>query len=136
MKKTLIAIVMSLVMVGVMAGPVLAATQKMSLNQLGVDPDPGSGFVVFSNNSGPNNMNVQMSLKGALPNTDYVVYCALEGDSDVPLATITTNAKGNANFHYSVYVPSNKKPRGLGLTRDGVWKFGTGWVIGLPFKYK
>jgi len=107
------------------AGIALAKAVKVDLNPIGVDP--GGGFVVFNNTSGPENVQVQMSLKGALPNTDYDVIVHV-GGPDTHVATITTNAKGNANFHYSGSadpVPGNWV--GLGLKREG-WQFGTGQV--------
>ena len=108
------------------AGVALAKAVKVDLNPIGVDP--GGGFVVFNNTSGPENVQVQMSLKGALPNTDYDVIVHV-GGPDTYVATITTNAKGNANFHYSGSadpVPGNWV--GLGLKREGAWQFGTGQV--------
>ena len=108
------------------AGIALAKAVKADLNPIGVDP--GGGFVVFNNTSGPENVQVQMSLKGALPNTDYDVIVHV-GGPDTYVATITTNAKGNANFHYSGSadpVPENWV--GLGLKREGAWQFGTGQV--------
>lgn len=110
------------------AGIALAAAVKVDLNPISVgDQDPGGGFVVFNNTSGPENVQVQMSLKGALPNTDYDVIVHV-GGPDTYVATITTNAEGNANFHYSGSadpVPGNWV--GLGLKR-GAWQFGTGQV--------
>jgi len=108
------------------AGIALAKAVKADLNPIGADP--GGGFVVFNNTSGPENVQVQMSLKGALPNTDYDVIVHV-GGSDTYVATITTNAKGNANFHYSGSadpVPENWV--GLGLKREGAWQFGVGQV--------
>ena len=105
------------------AGIALAKAVKVDLNPIGVDP--GGGFVVFNNTSGPENVQVQMSLKGALPNTDYDVIVHI-GAPDTYVATITTNAKGNANFHYSGSVASGEQQVGLGLKREGAWQFGTG----------
>ncbi len=108
------------------AGIALAKAVKVDLNPIGVDS--GGGFVVFNNTSGPENVQVQMSLKGALPNTDYDVFVHIDGP-DTYVATITTNAMGNANFHYSGSadpVPGNWV--GLGLKREGAWQFGTGQV--------
>ena len=108
------------------AGVALAKAVKVELNPIG--DDPGGGFVIFNDTSGPENVQVQMSLKGALPKTDYDVIVHV-GGPDTYVATITTNAKGNANFHYSGSadpVPGNWV--GLGLKRAGEWQFGTGKV--------
>lgn len=108
------------------AGVALAKAVKVELNPIG--DDLGGGFVIFNDTSGPENVQVQMSLKGALPKTDYDVIVHV-GGPDTYVATITTNAKGNANFHYSGStdpVPGNWV--GLALKRDGAWQFGTGQV--------
>jgi len=105
------------------AGIALAKAVKVELNQIG--SDPGGGFVIFNNTSGPENVQIQMSLKGALPKTDYDVIVHI-GAPDAYVATVTTNAKGNANFHYGGSVASGDQKVGLGLKRDGDWQFGTG----------
>jgi hypothetical protein len=109
-----------------LGGIALAKAVKAELNPIGIDP--GCGFVIFNDTSGPENVQVQMSLKGALPCTEYDVIVHV-GGPDTYVATITTNAKGNANFHYSGSadpVPGNWV--GLGLKREGAWQFGTGMV--------
>ena len=109
-----------------LGGIALAKAVKVELNPISVDP--GCGFVIFNNTSGPENVQVQMSLKGALPLTEYDVIVHV-GGPDTYVATITTNVKGNANFHYSGSadpVPGNWV--GLGLKREGAWQFGTGMV--------
>jgi len=109
-----------------LGGIALAKAVKAELSPIGVDP--GYGFVIFNDTSGPENVQVQMSLKGALPYTEYDVIVHV-GGPDTYVATITTNAKGNANFHYSGSadpVPGNWV--GLGLKREGAWQFGTGMV--------
>ena len=111
-----------------LGGIALAKAVKVELNPISVDP--GCGFVIFNNTSGPENVQIQMSLKGALPKTDYDVIVHING-SDTYVATVTTNAKGNANFHYS-YSRTGKHV-GLGLKREGAWRFGTG-LLELSFK--
>lgn len=109
-----------------LGGITLAKALKVELNPIGTDP--GGGFVIFNDTSGPDNVQIQMSLKGALPYTDYDVIVHI-GAPDTYVATVTTNAKGNANFHYSGSVASGDQLVGLGLMRDGVWQFGTGLLI-------
>lgn len=122
LRKKLVLICLATVVLCV-AGIALAKAAKVELNQIGVDP--GGGFVIFNDTSGPENVQIQMSLKGALPKTDYDVIVHI-GAPDVYVATVTTNAKGNANFHYSASVASGEQQVGLGLKRGGVWQFGTG----------
>ena len=122
-RSTLVCLTAVVLCVG---GIALAKAVKVELNPIGTDP--GGGFVIFNNTSGPENVQVQMSLKGALPNTDYDVIVHV-GGPDTYIAIITTNAKGNANFHYSGYAdPILGDWVGLGLKREGAWQFGTGTV--------
>lgn len=127
MKKLLIALAICLIVVFIMGGPVLAKAEKVPLNQIG--SDPGGGFVVFNDTSGPNNVQLQMSLKGALAKTTYDVIVHING-SDTLVGTVTTNKKGNANFHWSwSEAGSGTRRLGLGLKREGQWQFGTGGVF-------
>jgi hypothetical protein len=107
-----------------LGGITLAKALKVKLNPIGTDP--GGGFVIFNDTSGgPYNVQIQMSLKGAKPNTNYDVIVHI-GAPDTHVATVTTNAKGNANLHYSSSVASGDQQVGLGLKREGEWQFGTG----------
>ena len=127
MKKLLIALAICLVVVGIMGGPVLAKAQKVPLNPIGTDS--GGGFVVFNDTSGPNNVQLQMSLKGAEPEAVYDVIVHMNG-KDTFVGTVTTNKKGNANFHWSwSEAGSGTRRLGLGLKREGQWQFGTGGVF-------
>jgi uncharacterized membrane protein len=123
MKRIAIALVLSLLLVATLSGVALAKAEKVTLNQIG--SDNGGGFVVFNDTSGPDNVQIEMSLKGALANTDYDVIVHI-GAPDTYVATITTNTQGNANFHYSASVAPGDQLVGLGLKRAGVWQFGTG----------
>lgn len=124
--KKVIAIALAVVLLlTVGSGVALAKAQKLDLNEIGTDS--GSGFVIFNDNSGPNNVNIQMSLKRAEPNTEYDVYVHV-GAPDAYVATVKTNRKGNVNFHYSGSVASGDQLVGLGLKRAGEWQFGTGLV--------
>jgi hypothetical protein len=126
MKRILIALALCLVMIGLIVSPAGAAATKVTLNAIGADP--GSGFVVFNNTSGPNTVQLEMSLKGAPANTTYEVYVQL-GLGDTLVGTVTTNKAGNANFHYEgVYDPQVYTWVGLGLMKGGVYQFGTGMV--------
>ena len=125
MKKIAVALALGAIVVGTMTVPALAAAQKVPLNPIG--SDPGGGFVVFNDTSGPDNLQVQLSLKGAMSNATYDVIVRVSG-VDVLVGTITTNKKGNANFHWSGSTAPGVGSTGLGLKRAGVWQFGTGGV--------
>ena len=104
MKKihvTLIALALAAAMLALIAVPALAKAQKVNLDKaVGA---PGGGFVVFNGPAGNNQFVCELSLKGVEPNTAYDVYL------DIPplgvfgwlIATITTNAAGNANLHHN-----------------------------------
>lgn len=117
--KKLMAITLALVMVlTIGAAPVMAAAQKVDL--VSSSTDPGSGFVVLNNSTG--GAELQVSLKGAMSKADYEVLIG-DGANWMSLGTMTTNGKGNANFHmnfkdvesgeYDVVVAINR----LGTTR-------------------
>lgn len=123
-KRFVIVLALCLAVVGVMAAPAMASALKVPLNPIGTDP--GGGFVIFNDTSGPDNLQIQMSLKGALPNSTYEVYVNT-GGSDFLAGTVTTNPQGNANFHFSGSWTGPASTVGLGLQRPhGVWQFGTG----------
>lgn len=125
MKKIAIAVALSLLVVGIMAGPVLAKADKLPLNAIG--SDTGDGFVIFNDNSGADNLQIEMSLKGAMPNATYDVIVRVSG-VDTPVGTVTTNRQGNANFHWSGSTAPGVGSTGLGLKRAEAWQFGTGGV--------
>ena len=136
-KKIAIAVALCLVIVGIMAAPVFAAAQKVELRA--ISSDPGRGFVIATACQGPltedpytgvwskGASHMQLSLKGAMPETVYDVYIhisLLPPGVWVPIATITTNVQGNANLHMI--------KRGIApvtydveyaLNRDGVTRF-------------
>ena len=103
MKKILIALALCLVAVGLIVSPAMAAAQKVDLAPIaGLN---GGGFVIFNNSSGPNNLEVTVSLKGAAANT-YGVFLFVDGVwyGGAPVGAITPNKQGNANFHINVAV--------------------------------
>ncbi len=72
-----------------------------------------------------NNLRIEMSLKGAVAKTTYDVYVHIDGP-DTLVGTVTTNAQGNANFHWRGSVGPGLREAGLGLQRAAAWQFGTG----------
>jgi hypothetical protein len=125
MKKVAIALVLSLLLVGIVAVPALAQADKVPLNAIG--SDTGGGFVIFNNTSGPDNLQIEMSLKGAMPNVTYDVIVRVSG-VDTPVGSVTTNKQGNANFHWSGSTAPGVGSTGFGLKREGSFQFGTGGV--------
>jgi len=127
--KKLIAIALAVVLVlTVGSGVALAKAQKVDLNPYddgGAGFDPGTGFVVLNNSTG--GAELQVSLKGAVANDDYYVY--ISGDSGVSwdlLGTMTTNGKGNANFHMNWKdVPAGTYTVEVALNRVGATRFMT-----------
>jgi hypothetical protein len=127
MKKLAIALIFGLVVSVIVAAPALAAAQKVPLNPIGTGP--GNGFVVFNDTKGPQNVQIQMSLKQALPKTAYdvVVYLGAADPGSV-VGTVTTNVQGNANFSYKGSVALGPQQVALELQRGAVPQFGTGPV--------
>jgi hypothetical protein len=111
--------------VGIMAGPALAQADKVPLNAIG--SDTGGGFVIFHNTSGADNLQIEMSLKGAMPRATYDVVVRVSG-ADTLVGSLTTNKQGNANFHWSRSTAPGVGSTGLGLQRAEIWEFGTGGV--------
>jgi len=107
MKRLVIALGASLLMVAALVSPALGAAQKVNLVPAAAFPSaPGGGFVVFNNSAGPNNLHVTVALKGVSPSTAYRIYLFVDttasGGVDgigKPLATVITNRQGNATFH-------------------------------------
>jgi hypothetical protein len=111
MKKTMIAVVLSLALVALVAAPLMAAAQKANLVPCPINyPNPaalppGGGFVVFNNSAGPNNLEMTVALKGVMPNTEYDIYLGVDvWGTPGKVGTVTTNAQGNANFHLNTAV--------------------------------
>lgn len=135
MKKVLRVLIIALALVGVLVIPALAAkggqgkgAQKVTLIPYPGGTDPGGGFVIFNDTSGPDNVQTQMSLKGAPANTVYDVWVMIN-DVITHVGTVTTNPKGNANFHCSYSeAGSGVQKLGLALWRGG-WQFHTDTVF-------
>lgn len=109
MKRTTIAVVLSLVLVALIAVPVWAAAQKANLVACPINYPAGlagGGFVIFNNSAGPNNLEITLSLKGAAPNTTFNVYLGVDSwaTGSALVGTVTTNKQGNGNFHLNTAV--------------------------------
>jgi hypothetical protein len=113
MKKVIISLAVSLVMLALISILVLAQAQKVDLVK--TNPAlPGGGFVVFNAPAGNNQFECELALKGVAPNTTYTVLLDLPGWGIVgwPLGTITTNSAGNANLHHNCPVSDAYFPPG------------------------
>ena len=133
MKKILIVVVLSLLMVSVMAVPALAAAQKVALMPFAGQEDPsGSGFVVWNNSSGgvDGGAELTVSLKGAVPAADYEVFKGIPvWPWYLPIGTMTTNRQGNANFHMVIKdMPAGTYHVRIALNREGFTRFLTDFV--------
>lgn len=72
MKKIFIAFALCLLMVGLIACPAFAATQKVQMTNL--NGNSGTGYATFITNQGDNELVVNVTLKGAFINTKYYAY--------------------------------------------------------------
>lgn len=132
MRRTTIAVVLSLVVVAMIAVPVMAAAQKLGLTPIaGLS---GSGFVVINSSSGPNNMELTVSLKGAPANTTYEVWLEVDGQPTLgpAVGTFTTNKQGNGNFHINMQMAPGTYDLGIDLAQSGADRFLTSNVYGAP----
>jgi hypothetical protein len=109
-KKILLASLLSIIAIGILAVPAMAAAQKVDLvacplNYPGATQPPGGAFVVFNNSAGPNNLEMTVALKGVLPSTEYDIYLGVDSwGTPGKVGTVLTNPKGNANFHLNTAV--------------------------------
>ncbi len=143
MKRTTIAVVLSLVLVALIAVPVLAAAKKLALAPIATLPG-GRGFVVINSSSGPNNTELTVSLKGAAANTTYEVWLeSLETKSQPaipasmpwitnPVGTFTTNGQGNGNFHINLRIAPGTYDLGIDVAIEGADQYLTSNVYGDP----
>lgn len=132
MKRIAIALVTCVVIVSMTAAPVLAAAQKVELEECPlnypnceVDPatcPPGGGFVIYNNPAGEgHNLELTVSLKGVEPNTAYDIYFFVDGVwyDGAKIATVITNPKGNANFHISGLLSEGQHVLAIDVTKEG-----------------
>jgi len=93
MKKVLLALALCLVIAGLIATPAFAATQKVPLTVT-----TGASYATFITNQGDNELVINVTLKGALPNAKYGVYLIFDNPislGNLTLGSLTTNSKGN-----------------------------------------
>ena len=126
MKKTIIEVALVLAIVALVAIPVMAAAQKVSLVACPrnypdtVTPPPGGGFVIFNNTSGRNNLILTLALKGVEPDTAYDIYLGVDvWGTPGKVGTITTDAEGNANFHLNTSVAPGTHTLNVDVTLNG-----------------
>jgi hypothetical protein len=135
MKKLAVTLGMALLMGSLLATPVFAAAQRVTLApcadvQVVGCADAkgvlhGGGFVVFNNTSGPDNLLVTVSLKGVEPSRAFDIYLFVDSASasvagfGKPLGTVTTNRQGNATFHGTWKVLMGVHDLGLDIVYHG-----------------
>src|SRR5512136_1204306 len=90
MKKILIALALCLVMVGLMAAPAFAATQRVELERF---PGVTAGYATFTTNQGDRALVVGITVTNATARAKYRVYL-FEGAVNSTLGYLTTNNKG------------------------------------------
>ena len=116
-----------LLMVIVFATSVCGKAQKVDLvicplNYPGPDYPLGGGFVIFNNSSGTeHNLELTVSLKGVEANTEYDIYLFVDGVGTypVPQGSVTSNKKGNVNFHMNVLLAPGEHILALDVTLAG-----------------
>jgi len=116
-----------LLMVVVSATMVCGKAQKVDLvpcpmNYPETPYPPGGGFVIFNNSSGTDhNLELTVSLKGVEANTEYDIYLFVDGVGTypVPQGSVTSNKKGNVNFHMNVLLAPGEHTLALDVTLVG-----------------
>ena len=126
MKKTVLICVATVVLC--VAGIALAKAVKLDLVPCPINyPDPGNlppggGFVVLNNSSGDcHNLELTVSLKGVEPNTTYDIYLFVDGSwyAGAKAGTVTTNKRGNANFHMNGLIAEGEHTLAIDITKEG-----------------
>jgi hypothetical protein len=128
MKKVAIALVLYMATFAMQAMPVLAEAQKVDLvpcvrwyNNFPSQP-PGGGFVIFNNGAeDSHNLEVTISLKDVEPNTTYMVVLFVDNGWYVGQTpdTITTNGRGNANYHLNATLTKGTHILAIDVARPG-----------------
>ena len=123
MKRLASALVLSLLLVGLTAGPALAKAEKTDLVTYGpVVYGPVVGSVIFNNPSGPDNLGLTVQLKKVTPDTAYDIYLFVDGwasGTGIVLGTVTTNVVGNATFHANTIVTPGLHTVAIDVTLAG-----------------
>ncbi len=126
MKKLAVGLLACMVVLAVTSTLVLAAAQKVELVACPFnypDPEalpPGGGFVIFNNSAGENhNLEMTVSLKGLEPKTEYDIYLFVDGAwfDGAKAGTVTTNGKGNVNFHLNALLGAGEHVLALDVTK-------------------
>ena len=91
MKKILIALALCLVIVGLVAAPAFAATQKVDLTRF---PGVKAGYATFTTDQGDRALVVGITVTNATAKTKYQVHLMTECGGNYTLGTLTTNSKG------------------------------------------
>jgi hypothetical protein len=119
-------VALALALVALLAVPVMAAAQKVTLVPCpfnygsGETPPPGSVFVIFNNSAGAKNLQITVSLKRALPNTEYDIYLGVDNwGTPGKIGTVKTNRQGNGNFHLNTKVARGTRVLNVDITLAG-----------------
>lgn len=89
------------------------------------DPEnlpPGGGFVIFNDSAGAgHNLELTVSLKGVEPDTAYDIYLFVDGGwyAGEKAGTVTTNKRGNANFHMNALIEEGEHTLAIDVTKEG-----------------
>ena len=108
MKKIIFAVVLGVVAVVMLGVPVLAAAQRLPLEQR-CGNTSGGGSVVLYDSKAPNSVEMELILRGALPNQGYDVICRTwlpdySNYSETTVGTVYTNKGGAAIGSYTLSV--------------------------------
>jgi hypothetical protein len=108
MKKVIFAVALCVAAVAMLGGPALAAGQRLPL-ELRCGNTSGGGSVVLHDSKAPNSMEMELVLRGALPNQGYDVICRTwlpdySNYSETTVGTVYTNNGGAARGSYTLSV--------------------------------
>ncbi|MHC4627173.1 MAG: hypothetical protein ACYTDV_09360 [Planctomycetota bacterium] len=110
------------------AGVALAKAVKVELEPCPInypDPEnlpPGGASVVFNNSAGAgHNLELTVSLKGVEAGTAYDIYLFVDGGwhDGAKAGTVTTNKRGNANFHLNTLLEKGEHTLAIDVTKEG-----------------
>lgn len=76
---------------------------------------------MFNNSAGPNNLEVTVSMQSVEPGVTYDIYLFVDGVwyDGALVGTITTNMKGNANFHMNGLIDQGEHTLAIDIAYTG-----------------
>jgi hypothetical protein len=136
MKRVLVILGIAFCMFMLASLPATAAAKKLPLTPYAGFPDlPGGGFVIINDGAGGNhNLELTVSLKGAIPNTTFEVWLENDGNPTLGpyIGTITTDEAGNGNFHINYQMEPGEYNLGIDVAIGGGDRYLTSNVYGAP----